>query len=270
MEILEKKDLSDFDKQVQKYLNYFEVPGHEIQIKGSSQYENLHYRSDYDILIAINNDTSVQKLFLAIRDNITKIQKDPNTYFIEMKLQTKDNDKLRFYHGDSFSVSDFEKYFGKLDFIKVDIVMHVKDMFWEASCIYNLTNTGEKITLDSIVRNIKEDIEEYKKEGQYYKVLKRMFSIYVLYNNTGQIEFLIRVFNSELGKLYEKICNMKAIELVSEFYTDKDTEEKIHKSLNLLHEKKTNLSSKIKEYSKSLNARAKKIYTNMDQDIRYP
>ena len=187
-----------------------------------------------------------------------------------MKLQTKDNDKLRFYHGDSFSVSDFEKYFGKLDFIKVDIVMHVKDMIWEASCIYNLTNTGEKITLDSIVRNIKEDIEEYKKEGQYYKVLKRMFSIYVLYNNTGQIEFLIRVFNSELGKLYEKICNMKAIELVSEFYTDKDTEEKIHKSLHLLHEKKTNVSSKIKEYSKSLNARAKKIYTNMDQDIRYP
>ena len=75
MEILEKKDLGDFDKQIQKYLNYFEVPGHEIQIKGSSQYENLHYRSDYDILIAINNDTSVQKLFLAIRDNITKIQK---------------------------------------------------------------------------------------------------------------------------------------------------------------------------------------------------
>ena len=38
MDILDKKDLSDFDQEVQKYLNYFELAGHEIKIKGSGQY----------------------------------------------------------------------------------------------------------------------------------------------------------------------------------------------------------------------------------------
>ena len=64
-----------------------------------------------------------------------------------------------------------------------------------------------------------------------------MFSIYVLYKNMGQAEFLIKVFNSDLGKIYEKVCNLEAIEIIHTYYKDKDTIEKIKKCLKLLREK---------------------------------
>ncbi len=53
--------------------------------------------------------------------------------------------------------------------------------------------------------NIKEDIKELMKEGRYYKVLKRMFS---LNPNIKYIDF----FNSPIGKLYSITENLKLLE----------------------------------------------------------
>ena len=50
-----------------------------------------------------------------------------------------------------------------------------------------------------------------------------MFSIYVIYKNMSQIEYLVDIFNSELGKIYETICILEAVELVHENYTDERT-----------------------------------------------
>ena len=154
MDILDKKQLSDFDQEAQKYLSFFELPGHELKIKGSGQYKFLNYRSDYDILISIKDDTPIHKLFNDLRDNLIKIEKEPNTYFIELKLHTKDDHKVRFHHNDTFSFSDFEKYYAKLKFFKIDIVMFIKGKFWEASCVYSLS-PEPKLTMDKIVNNIK-------------------------------------------------------------------------------------------------------------------
>ena len=70
MDILDKKQLSDFDQEAQKYLSFFELPGHELKIKGSGQYKFLNYRSDYDIMISIKDDTPIHKLFNDLRDNL--------------------------------------------------------------------------------------------------------------------------------------------------------------------------------------------------------
>jgi hypothetical protein len=102
---------------------------------------------------------------------LIKIEEEPNTYFIELKLHTKDNHKVRFHHGDSFSFSDFEKYYAKLKFFKIDLVMRIRDKFWEASCVYSIT-PEEKLTSQEVVKSLEDDIEEYKAEDNYYKVLK--------------------------------------------------------------------------------------------------
>ena len=42
--IIDKKDLDDFDSEVQKYLSYFALSGMQMSLNGSSQYKNLHKR----------------------------------------------------------------------------------------------------------------------------------------------------------------------------------------------------------------------------------
>ena len=51
MSIIDKKEMDDFDKDVQKHLSYFQLPGMQITLKGSAQYKHLQYKSDYDVLI---------------------------------------------------------------------------------------------------------------------------------------------------------------------------------------------------------------------------
>ena len=43
----------------------------------------------------------------------------------------------------------------------------------------------------------------------------------------SQVEFLIKIFNTDLGKLYEVICILQAVELVYEHYDDDGTVEKL-------------------------------------------
>ena len=114
--------------------------------------------------------------------------------------------------------------------------MCIRNMLWEASAVYNMMAESE-LKFDDLVKDIKEDIEEYKAEGQYDKVLKRVFSLNVLFQNIGDVEFLIKIFNSRLGKLYERVCNMKAVELLYTHYsTYRDALEKIQANLKLIQE----------------------------------
>jgi hypothetical protein len=271
MSIIDSKDIDDFDKDVQKRLSYFNLSGMQMSLKGSSSYKYLKYKSDYDVLVAVRKETAPTKVFNDLKSVLEKIEKDNDTYFIELKLQTKKGEKTRFYHGDVFSYSDFEKVYTDMAFFKVDMVMCIKNKFYEASCIYKLDN-NEILTREEIMKNIKEDIEEYKAKGYYYKVLKRWFSIYAMYNNIGPVEFLVQVFNSELGKIYEKVCNLSAIELLYQYYKDDRTMEKIEHNLKLLNEdlniKKIN--RKMHDYLKLINKEARTIYSRMKEEVNYP
>jgi hypothetical protein len=211
MDIGNTKDLNDFDTEVQKYLSYFELPNMQINLKGSSQYKFLMYKSDYDVSFKLE-ETDRPRDIQQFEKSYRKIEKDSDTYFIELKLQTE-NEKIRFYKGDTFKYSDFEAVFTRMKFFKVDMIMNVSNRFYEASCVYALSH-DEILTTETVVKNIKEDIEEYKAEGNWYKVLKRYFSIYMLYKNVASVEFLVQVFNSELGKVYQKVCNLSAIEIL--------------------------------------------------------
>ena len=96
---------------------------------------------------------------------------------------------------------------------------------FETSGTYRLM-PDPTLSRDTVIKDLKDDISKHKQEGNYYKVLKRMFSLYVMDKHMEQVEFLTSIFNYELGRLYEKICNLKAIELVHEFYPDEKKQKK--------------------------------------------
>ena len=141
-------------------------------------------------------------------------------------MQTSDENKFRWHHGDVFRISDFEQHYNdNLAFFKVDMVVRVKDKFFETSGTYGMVPVMGQ-TLEKVVKDLKDNIKKHIREGNYYKRLKRMFSIYVLFKNMSQVEFLIQIFNTDLGQLYEIICILQAVELVYEHYQDDRTVEK--------------------------------------------
>ena len=111
------------------------------------------------------------------------MQREPNTYFTELKMQTKDKNKFRWFHEDVLSMSDVAEHFNdNFAFSKVDMVIHVKDMFFETSCTYRMVPVIG-MSLDTCSKESKDDIQNHQKEGNYYKCWKRMFSIYVIHKN---------------------------------------------------------------------------------------
>ena len=80
------------------------------------------------------------------------------------------------------------------------------------------------------------------------------------------------MFNSELGKVYEKVCNLQAIEVLYQYYEDDRTMEKIAKNLKLLGEDLNikRFHSKIHDYLKLINKEAKTIFPGMKEQVNYP
>ena len=95
----------------------------------------------------------------------------------------------------------------------------------------------------------------------------------MLYKNVASVEFLVQVFNSELGKVYQKVCNLSAIEILFQYYKDDRTIERINYNLKLIGEGDLNIKTihrKINDYMKLLNKERKNIYSKLKDEVRYP
>ena len=121
-------------------------------------------------------------------------------------------------------------------------------------------------TEDDLEEKLNDDIKEYKKEGMYYKALKRTFSLlnyrYKMDKNNKKLEkkvvMLSKFFNSEFGKLYVIYNNLEAIKLMIENYDDIDAKKRIELNLKDIGVKQVNLEKTKRELSKLFNEEAKK------------
>jgi hypothetical protein len=259
MDILQKKDKSDFDndlKDVIKVLRFKNVP---MELKGSSSLKSQLYFSDYDLFTNIMLNYGVNEVYDEFRKILNNVISSYDLYFIEFKLQTKKGKKYRWHPNDEFKFEDFKKAFKDLDFAKIDIVLRTTNIFIEVSCIYKFSQ--EELPSEDYISGLKKDIKELKKEDNYYKVLKRLFNIFKVEGDSHNIEVLTRVFNSELGKQYKKISNLEAIQSLKEYYKDADTKKKIE--INLSDIKEPQNENNLKKYKSELNQKAKKIYNNL-------
>ena len=112
-----------------------------------------------------------------------------------------------------------------INYIKIDYVLWFDYHFKELSIIYIFKNT--KYGVD----DIKQDYEELIKDGNNYKALKRLFSIYKITKNRIEAVKLTKFFNSKYGKLYELNSNLKTILLIKDI---KEFKQKIDINLKSL------------------------------------
>ena len=136
----------------------------------------------------------------------------------------------------------------------------------ELSIIYEFYD--KKLDKNEYIKSIEDDIKELIKEGNYYKVLKRLFNLYRIEGDIKKLIFLSDIFNSDLGEIYQKISNLEAIEKILEFYKDKLDLKRVKVNLKEINEPfkgkfKENLKSNKEKYFKSLNRTAEELYKEL-------
>ena len=147
--------------------------------------------------------------------------------------------------------------FKNIKFIKIDYIVFFDYVFKDISIIYNFNNIKEDTPTK--IERLKADYHELVKEGDIYKSLKRLFSIYKIKKEYPKLKQLTQLFNSNIGKLYESNSNLKTIQLLKTMYHDIQTKKRIDINLKFLKiDPKENLEQLIKANDIFLNENAKK------------
>lgn len=208
----EKKQLSEYDDEVKKLFSYFKFKDQELVLNGSYSSRNMVYYGDLDFVTQVDKSND---LYNDLKQIFTRLFNDHNNYFIELKLQMKDDQKIKIKLFNDFLKEDvITKHLDNLKFVKIDIVAYFDGYFKEASCIYNIGDASNYTDADEFKNDLKKDIAELKKDKNYFKMLKRMYSIARIEDDTKAKNMLTSFFNGEAGEMYYHISTLKAIDLL--------------------------------------------------------
>jgi hypothetical protein len=211
MDIAETK--KGIDTAIRQWVNAMKFNNSPIVQLGTSSFRSQQYFSDYDLFSPVNDrNITPKKSCLEIRRILDNLKSIPDIWFIELKIQNKDGSKEKFHEPD-IDCKIFEKAVKKLDYLKFDFVIFIRDTqkLTELSVIYSFSDMPPK---EDLINAIKADYDYYKGEGNIYKALKRAFSIYRLSDNKEKMVEISDLFNSQTGYLYTVSSNLKAIKLI--------------------------------------------------------
>jgi hypothetical protein len=195
----------------------FSLNDRKPRLIGTAGLKSQLYTGDYDFTMDIS-ELPRDVVFTGMNDVVNNIASNPDIYFVEMKIQSNAGKKERIYRGAEFSHTFFGKIpFDDIDFIKVDTVFRkeVSNEFFDASCMYSLGDdleAGENADEERL-KELEQDFGEMVSEGKYWKALKRLFSMMRIKNEEPETAIqLVKLFNSETGKLYQITSQLKAVQ----------------------------------------------------------
>ena len=188
-------------------MTLFKFKKYKVQLLGSSSLEYVNkYASDYDFYTNINLEEKKDSVY-GFLNNVLSIN-DENIYFIELKFQLLNGEKIKFKTLDNLVLPAINR--DEIDFIKIDYIIYNNYEFKETSIIYDLNR--EVKTKEAIIKTLQNDINEFYKEGHIYKALKRVFSLLRLYDDKKMMVKLSYLFNDDTyGKFYKIQNNLKTI-----------------------------------------------------------
>lgn len=97
---------------------------------------------------------------------------------------------------------------------KVDAIGYVSNnLFKDFSMIYS---RGEETKKGNLLNALQSDVLYYSETGEYFKALKRMFSIDRLLKKDKEVERLLPIFNGDLGVLYSLRADCQTLVYLAE------------------------------------------------------
>jgi hypothetical protein len=235
---MERKQI-DYNNSLTDIMNLMSIT-RKYNIVGSANLRTSEFIQDYDIdgmfKTKVNEAKILDSLTAKFKDIFKISHKNPALFITDFKAGTdpsypEDDDrfKLRWNREDIKKgykiLGNGEKKFFRdclMDKVrmKLDMVYLLDGEYIELSEIYRLNINGRKNYDDAnIIQELKQEIEKYKKEGNYYKMYKREFSLLRHQgknkgkNKKRQIQ-LINLFNGQAGLLNNLINQLKIIQNV--------------------------------------------------------
>lgn len=102
--------------------------------------------------------------------------------------------------------------------IKLDVVALVQNSrYTDFSIIYQLKNNGHPLNAFNTgneTEDIKRDMEYYYSKGNYFKALKRLFSLAKREKNIKLIKKLNDILNGDLGRLYSVVSDIGTLQFL--------------------------------------------------------
>lgn len=183
-----------------------------VFLAGSAGEIKQEFYGDFDLLIPFTTPYKKNEYYEEFKNIMDRLANNNDIYFIELKIQLKDQRKYKIYKASDFTYQFFEKHFSidKIDFLKIDIIVQTIKGLFECSAIYNI---HDKHLSDDEIKDIftAEFYEKYN-DGDYFKALKRLYSLWKAKdtNKEGQKKVL-DFFNSATGELYQFNSQLKAL-----------------------------------------------------------
>jgi len=182
---------------------------------GSFSLETQRNAGDIDLDLYITGKKEYKFISDEINKIIKNIDSDPKMFFIELKIQYKDGKKIKFYADEIDTIKIPENDFNKIEFLKIDTIIYYDGVFKELTINYWLNPN-----IHEVVKEIKENIKTELKEGNYYKVVKRFFSIAKVEDDKNKGLLISNFLNNYIGGEYKLLSNLKAIKSLLENYDD--------------------------------------------------
>jgi hypothetical protein len=213
MDIFAERNLPDVE--LLPFFKAVSFGNRKPSVIGSFSLESQRNAGDIDLDVYIEGKIDydfVQKELLKIIKNIDDNQK---MFFIELKIQYKDGKKIKFGADKIDNIKIPTQNFSNIEYMKIDCVIYYDGHFKEMSINYWLNPNKH-----DIVKEIQKDIDEQLKEKNYYKVVKRLFSIAKVQNDKPRGKLITDFLNNYIGGEYKQLSNLKAIKLLLENYDD--------------------------------------------------
>ena len=286
--MINKKSLISYPNYLKNIFSIVSL-NHDYNIVGTSSVRGMLYASDYDLnMYLIEHDTK-EKTINYIDSNFNKlfhkIDKDDNIYFIDFKiagLHWTMDELLRGYKGNV----KFKSGLSSDDIIKLDIIARLNyGEFAEISMIYNLEfdekteDEHHDSTISKIKDNIHVEIKDYLTEHNYFKSLRRLFSLYKL-TESKHIDILFKFFNGFAGIINKVKSNVDIYyQLMDKYHMDinemkfalqsqKDFLNNIVVSVYVLHIYETIDEACNLKNDKSFKLKLKKIYEELNKVLQ--
>jgi hypothetical protein len=225
-----ERQLNDYNNALRDVMNLMSITS-KYKVIGSANLRTSEFIQDYDIDSMFKTTGNEEKILDSLTARFKRIfsdaYKNPALFITDFKCgydpsypEDDDRFKLRWDKHDMKNgykiLGNGEKKFFRECLMekvrmKLDMIYLLNGEFVELSEIYRLNINGRKNYDDNnIEKELKQEIEKYKKEGNYYKMLKRTFSL--LKWKGKNTEKYIEIFNGQEGLLNNLINQLKIIQ----------------------------------------------------------
>ena len=184
--------------------------GENLRVIGSASLRSVQFIGDYDANEIIHG--SAATVAKGLQAAVRRLDKISHVVFGDIKCGGTYEEPLRWTPGQILKGhkgnTTLVEAVAQDAMRKIDVVALVSGRYIEMSCVYLYPR--ENPSDAAIIRMLKEEIKEKIHDGNYWKALKRYFSILRL-TDAKKAEQMVPIFNGDLGRLYSVIADISTM-----------------------------------------------------------